>query len=132
MVIHHEFHPDLCERDNCSLCDAYGAGYNRGKLAAFGEVRARLRDDTHAPDCGCEPCLLIRTARSSGPAHKRYRVLDELKPPQAAPRYAPVEKLCSDCEYPFIAPPSDPHSEQCDIHRPLGRPRQFSEPRGVT
>ena len=122
MTLYHD--PTICDRPMCSLCRSHEEGYTRGKLAAYAEVRARLTDDTHAQDCGCEPCLLIRAARSSSPARKRFRVLDELKPPQAAPRYVPAEKLCSDCEYPFIAPPSDPHSEQCDIHRAFGLPRE--------
>ena len=124
-------HHDLCQRENCPRCDAYGAGYARGKLAAYAEVRARLNDNTHAPDCGCEPCLIVRAARSSGPARLRVRVLDEFKPPPATPRYAPVEKLCGDCLAPFIAPPSDPESEQCDLHRAFSRgaPRPFAAPR---
>ena len=129
MNLYHD--PAACARPMCSLCRSHGEGYARGKDAAYSEIRARLTDDTHAPDCGCEPCLIVRAARSSGPARLRVRVLDEFKPPQAAPRYAPVEKLCGDCLAPFIAPPSDPDSEQCDIHRTFSRgsPRPFAAPR---
>ncbi len=130
MVVHHEYHPDLCERDNCSLCDAYGAGYFKGKLAAYTEVRARLRDDTHAPDCGCEPCLLIRAARSSGPAHRRVRVKPILTPPPPAqPVSEPLERLCVDCDHPFLTPRANPDVQQCEFHREFSRPRKFSEPR---
>ena len=128
MTLYHD--PTICDRPMCSLCRSHEEGYARGKLAAFGEIRARLTDDTHAVDCGCEPCLLIRAARSSGPARLRVRVLDELKPPQAAPRYVPAEKLCADCELAFTVPVDDPDTEQCDLHRAFDRPRpdrQFGE-----
>lgn len=128
MTLHHD--PAICDRPMCSQCRSHEEGYTRGKLAAYAEVRARLTDDTHAQSCGCEPCLLIRAARSSGPAHKRVRVLDELKPAPATPRYVPAEKLCADCGLAFIVPVDYPDTEQCDIHRAFDRPRpdrQFGE-----
>ena len=121
MTLYHD--PSICDRPMCSLCRSHEEGYTRGKLAAYAEVHARLTDDTHAQSCGCEPCIIVRAARSSGPARLRVRVLDEFKPPQAAPRYAPVEKLCAACEHPFIVPVDDPDTERRDLHRAFDRPR---------
>ena len=139
MNLYHD--PTICDRAMCSLCRSHEEGYARGKLAAYAEVRARLTDDTHAPDCGCEPCLLIRAARSSGPARRRVRVASEFLPDPASkpdvlpesmrPRYMPVDKLCLTCEYPFITPPTNPSTEQCDLHRAFESPRpnrNFGEP----
>lgn len=52
--------PARCAQAHCVECEAYGAGYARGKQAAYVDVRAVLDGLHHAPGCGCEPCRLIR------------------------------------------------------------------------
>lgn len=111
MNLYHD--PGECAHPMCSLCRSHGEGYARGKDAAYSEIRARLTDTSHAPDCGDEACLIIRAARSSGPARRRVRVRESAVTPDDEPEdtiAAPetgssvtVEKICADCKYPFIA-----------------------------
>ena len=51
-----------CQLEACALCDAYGDGYTHGKDNARFEVYTII-DAPHAPDCGCEPCRVIRRVR---------------------------------------------------------------------
>lgn len=62
-----------CQVAPCPLCEAYGDGYAAGKAKAFEEVRARAQawqSAPHADDCGCEPCISVRTVISFLEAHR--------------------------------------------------------------
>ena len=58
-------------------CGCYAEGYAAGKAKAYFEMEMALQDDTHAGDCGCQPCLIKRAClqkvitlmsrKSSGP-----------------------------------------------------------------
>ena len=52
------------ERPVCDCpepCACYAEGYAAGKDKAFFEIEMALQDDTHAPGCGCQPCLVKRS-----------------------------------------------------------------------
>ena len=44
----------LC--DCLEPCGCYAEGYAAGKDKTFFEMEMALQDDTHAADCGCQPC----------------------------------------------------------------------------
>ena len=51
------------ERPLCDCpepCGCYAEGYAAGKDKAFFEMEMALQDDTHAADCGCQPCRVKR------------------------------------------------------------------------
>ena len=54
--------PALCDRAVCPECDAYGDGYAAGKAKSYEEIEAVLSSD-HTPDCGCQPCLVVKVSR---------------------------------------------------------------------
>lgn len=60
--------PALCDLPVCSLCEAHGLGYTRGKEKAYADVRAVLDGLDHAAGCGCEPCRLIRDVMAAARA----------------------------------------------------------------
>ena len=130
MAVYHD--PETCELEPCPLCSAYEKGYSRGKGAAYAEIRARLNYTTHTTDCGCEPCLIIRSAGARRPLRVRVASSEVLPDPASAPpQYEPVEKRCKDCSQQFITPPSNPRTEQCGLHRAFSRPRparRFGDP----
>ena len=37
-------------------CGCYAVGYAAGKDKAYFEIEMSLHDDTHAANCGCQPC----------------------------------------------------------------------------
>ena len=52
--------PALCTLNVCGRCDAYGDGYSRGKSKSYQEIKAVLLNP-HGPDCGCQPCLVVKS-----------------------------------------------------------------------
>ena len=48
----------LC--DCLEPCGCYAEGYAAGKDKTFFEMEMALQDDTHAADCGCQPCQVKR------------------------------------------------------------------------
>ena len=60
--------PALCTLSSCQRCDDYGEGYASGKSKAYHDVE--MEGGTHAYECGCEPCRIVRGILASAGVNK--------------------------------------------------------------